>query len=67
MATIERKMALLHTTTLILATIISILIVVQQCQSERVNNVAADSRAYTPDTSLDYIYHSQDEMTRFLR
>lgn len=60
-------MALLQSTAAILATIISVLIVVQQCHSERVSNVPADSRAYTPDTNLDYIYHSHDEMTRFLR
>lgn len=60
-------MALAQSTGVVIVAIISVFIVVQQCQSERVNNAAADSRIYTPDSSLDFIYHSHDEMTRFLR
>lgn len=63
-------MAMLPSTGTILIAIISVLFVIEQCKSERVNNVAAtaaDSRAYTPETNLDFVYHSHDEMTRFLR
>lgn len=43
---------------------------IETCSSQQLNtaNDFAGARAYTPDTGLlDFVYHSHDDMTRFLR
>lgn len=43
---------------------------IETCSSQQLNgaNDYTGSRPYTPDTGLlDFVYHNQDEMTRFLR
>lgn len=43
---------------------------IETCTSQQLNaaNDFAGARVYTPDTGLlDFVYHSHDDLTRFLR
>lgn len=43
---------------------------IETCSSQQLNGINdyAGARAYTPDTGLlDFVYHSHDDTTRFLR
>lgn len=43
---------------------------IETCNSQQLNNINdySGAQAYRPDTGLlDFVYHSHDDMTRFLR